>query len=218
MFKVEGKTFRFYCSKKELRNCDHPVVKEFAKAKVNWIIKNIDLEQKKVLEVGAGNGYISNHLRKFCDLTALDISKEQLDLNPAPKKIVDSVYDLPFGDNEFFCVVCSNLLHHLENPERAVSEIARVADKYVVLSEPNNRSPAIWVQSLIQRHERNSIYYSKKLLTELVSKYNLKVVNHTYSGGLVMPNFTPKVLLPLPLIKSKARHSLSLFQLIIAKK
>jgi ubiquinone/menaquinone biosynthesis C-methylase UbiE len=218
MFKVERKTFNFYCSKRELRSCDHPVVKDFAKAKVEWIRKNIDLEQKKVLEVGAGNGYISNYLRKFCDLTVSDISEKQLGLNPAQEKVVSSVYNLPFEDNEFCCVISSNLLHHLENPQRAIDEMARVSKRFIALSEPNNQSPAIWLQSLIQRHERNSIYYSKKFLTKLVSKSNLRVINHTYSGGLVMPNFTPKFLLPLPLVKSKTRHPLSLFQIIIAKK
>ena len=37
-----------------------------------------------------------------------------------------SVYNLPFDDNSFDLVTCSSALHHLDNLEKAISEIYRV--------------------------------------------------------------------------------------------
>jgi ubiquinone/menaquinone biosynthesis C-methylase UbiE len=197
------------------RSYAHPVVRAFAVPKVNWITSTINLNNKEVLEVGAGNGYISSHLENRCNLTALDNSQEQLDRNPVKKKVVGSAYELPFADRTFDVVICSNLLHHLDEPQKALEEMKRVAKEYVVISEPNNLNVLLFLGSLCIRRERNGTMYSKKYVATLIENAGLKIINHTYIGGFVMPNITPKILLPIAFCKSKS--PLSFFQIFVSQ-
>ncbi len=49
---------------------------------------------------------------------------------------VGSVYELPYPDDSFDLVLCSEVLEHLDRPEDAVRECARVARKHVLLTVP----------------------------------------------------------------------------------
>ena len=144
---VEELTERKYTNRKE-RNYKHPVIQAFTIPKLAWILTHVDLKNKKILEVGGGNGYFSTHLDKISDLTVLDISESQLKHNPATNKVVGSVYDIPFEDNTFDIVLSSNLLHHLDKPENGLDEMKRVSKDKLILLEPNNFNPIIYVGCL----------------------------------------------------------------------
>ena len=62
-----------------------------------------------------------------------------LDIGGAPdlKLDLDGLERLPFEDGSFHCVVCSDVLEHLEHLHRMFGELIRVARRYVVLSLPN---------------------------------------------------------------------------------
>lgn len=62
------------------------------------------------------------------NLTGLDISSEMLEISAkfCRNLKLGSVYNLPFDDNSFDLVTCSSALHHLDNLEKAISEIYRV--------------------------------------------------------------------------------------------
>jgi len=53
---------------------------------------------------------------------------------------LDSNYMIPFRDNSFDLVICSDVLEHLENLHRVFDEILRVSCRYVVISLPNSMS------------------------------------------------------------------------------
>jgi ubiquinone/menaquinone biosynthesis C-methylase UbiE len=95
-----------------------------------------------VLEVGCGEGKLADELlahglspRRFvaCDL-ALD--RLGTGLNPLIEFKEASIYELPFEDNSFDLVICCEVLEHLEQPERGLQELSRVASNKVVLSTP----------------------------------------------------------------------------------
>ena len=48
-----------------------------------------------------------------------------------------SIYDLPYKDNSFGLVVCTEVLEHLEDPAKALREMLRVSQKYLIISVPN---------------------------------------------------------------------------------
>lgn len=92
------------------------------------------LSPRKVLEIGIGNGFVTNYLRhKGLSLTTLDPVQE---LRP---NIVGSVLNLPVAGNAFDVVSCCQVLEHLKYRDftRALIEIARVSKSYVVLSLPD---------------------------------------------------------------------------------
>jgi ubiquinone/menaquinone biosynthesis C-methylase UbiE len=94
-----------------------------------------------MLEVGCGEGRLSQHLFEQLALERLDacdLSLERLD--PRCNKRITfrtaSVYELPYADAEFDLVVCCEVLEHLEHPARALSELARVTRRALLVSTP----------------------------------------------------------------------------------
>jgi ubiquinone/menaquinone biosynthesis C-methylase UbiE len=47
-----------------------------------------------------------------------------------------SIYELPFADRAFPLVLCTDLLEHLDDPDRAVRELARVSSRHVLITVP----------------------------------------------------------------------------------
>lgn len=95
----------------------------------------ISLKLKKVLEVGIGNGFVSRYLKeKGLDVTTLDIDQE---LKP---DVVSSVLSIPFASKSFDVLTCCEVLEHLpyEDFTKALKEIYRVSQKYVILSLPDH--------------------------------------------------------------------------------
>ncbi len=211
---VEESTTKYYDHVDE-RPYDHPMIFAFAKPKVDWIFRNLHLKNPSILEVGAGNGYFSFHLMQLGRLTATDVSDHQLQFNPAPVKERCSVYHLPYPDNTFDLVIGSNLLHHLDSPELAVREMTRVSKKYVVVSEPNNKNLILYIGSLLIPAERKAALFSKDHVLRLLSR-DLKITNHTFQGGILLPNRTPGFLFPFTKPESCSRFSF--FQIFICQK
>ena len=83
-----------------------------------------------LLDVGSGNGYVSYYLNRYFDVTCVDFSHNILTTCPIEKRVQALATDLPFPDNSFDIVFCSNLLHHLDDPVTVLKEMARVSNRY----------------------------------------------------------------------------------------
>ena len=90
--------------------------------RVAEFVRRNGLEGKRVLDVGAGRGYLQDLVENY---TALDIS-------PTAGKFFHKRYvrgsatAMPFSDNEFDAAWSIWVLEHVPNPEQALSEIRRV--------------------------------------------------------------------------------------------
>jgi SAM-dependent methyltransferase len=95
-------------------------------------------EGETLLDVGAGNGYISHLLTEKCrTVTALDLVRPECDYeNVMP--VQGDVTQLQFPDNSFDTVVCTQVLEHVPTRllSKACTEIARVAKYNVVIGVP----------------------------------------------------------------------------------
>lgn len=104
----------------------------------------LSLNPKSTLEIGIGNGFVSNYLKqRGLNVITLDIDKR---LNP---DVAGSVLNIPFSDESFEVVACYELLEHLsyENFEKAMFEIFRVSGSHALLSLPDvNRIYRLYVQ------------------------------------------------------------------------
>ena len=104
------------------------------------------LNYGKTLEVGTGQGvFLMMLLNQGIDVIGLDISKQCIKtandmfrLNGIGTTIHHgTIYALPFEDNSFDTVVCSECLEHLKWPLNAVKELARVTRKHLYTTVPN---------------------------------------------------------------------------------
>jgi 2-polyprenyl-3-methyl-5-hydroxy-6-metoxy-1,4-benzoquinol methylase len=104
------------------------------------VAKKVD----SILDVGCGEGFTLNRLREKGigkKLEGLEYLKAAIELGkktyPDIKIIQGSIYELPYKDNSFDLVLCTEVLEHLEEPEKALKELVRVSNKYLVISVPN---------------------------------------------------------------------------------
>lgn len=114
-----------------------------------------ELDPQSVLDVGCGEGFTLEKLKNreigkrlvgidFLD-TAIQIGKRErpyLDLSQG------NIYDIPYKDNEFDLVICSEVLEHVDDPKKGLSELERVTKKYALLSVPNE--PFFMLSNLIR--------------------------------------------------------------------
>lgn len=101
-----------------------------------------DGKNRKILDLGCGNGDLSNDLYKLgfdvipCDAYLSDIRKK----HPHIKcKFADLNKDFPFDNNEFDYAVALELIEHLENPWyffREVNRVVKPRGKFI-LTTPN---------------------------------------------------------------------------------
>jgi ubiquinone/menaquinone biosynthesis C-methylase UbiE len=97
---------------------------------------------KTVLEVGCGEcklaTWLVDHAPTPARYLATDVSLEAIPktVDPLIETQVASIEELPFADASFDIVVCCEVLEHLEQPARALAEVARVAREHVLLSTP----------------------------------------------------------------------------------
>lgn len=122
-----------------------PCQKETYYYALNKYIKDGD----KVLDVGMGIGYGMNLLSiKAKEVYAVDVDKKAVEYctknvmskNPKVKelKLYDG-YKLPYKDNYFDVVTCVDVVEHVEDYDRFIDELLRVAKRAVVFGTPNRR-------------------------------------------------------------------------------
>ncbi|MBI5280394.1 MAG: class I SAM-dependent methyltransferase [Candidatus Solibacter usitatus] len=96
-----------------------------------------------VLDAGCGEGEIlvRGALPAGTHVVSLDLHPQSLAAarqRIGQRRLVcGSTYQLPFASNSVDAVLCLEVLEHLDQPERALAELSRVARQAVILSVPH---------------------------------------------------------------------------------
>ncbi len=126
----------------------NPVLRYTDNKRVRLIVKAIGArDEDRILEVGCGEGYVLGKIERG-NLVGLDLSETALkcaqdrlgqNQNARIQLVKGDAQDLPFENDSFDKVICTELLEHTLDPERVVEEIARVCKSKgtVVLTIPN---------------------------------------------------------------------------------
>lgn len=96
----------------------------------------------KVLDVGAGLfgacEYISSQTNLKCELHCVDFSSTAHDIVvkkcPEINFKIGRIEELDYPDDSFDCVICGEVIEHMEDPEGLVKELARVCKQGGLIS------------------------------------------------------------------------------------
>lgn len=115
----------------------------------------LSIEPESVFDGGCGEGFILNTLNKARPARscfAIDI--DPVEVRDASENLPfcsvrqGSLYEIPYNDNSFDLVICSEVLEHLEDPGKSLKELHRVSKKYALLSVP--REPVWRIMNIIR--------------------------------------------------------------------
>lgn len=162
----------------------------------------------KVLEVGCGTGLLTSFLMETgADITAIDVSKELLDIAESrinSKNLIfklENAYATNFPDSYFDFVVGSSVLHHLDL-EKALKEFQRILKPNGVIrfTEPNMLNPQIFLQKNIPWLKRKMgdspdemafVRYSLKKIMKKNNFVNVQIIPFDF-----LHPATPSMLIP----------------------
>lgn len=109
--------------------------------KIDLVLNHMPSDVKTIIDIGCGDGAITNELAKYYQVTAIDISKEAIKhLSPNIKSFVANAAKVPLKDNYADLVFTSEMLEHVPENEynQVVTELKRLSRKYIFVSVPND--------------------------------------------------------------------------------
>ena len=143
-----------------------------------------------LLDCGCGTGpmisllYEADPTRHY---TGIDITPRMIEVAKAKKLegvewVVGDCEDLPFADNAFDAVICSNSFHHYPNPQKFFDSVKRVLRPggRLILQDYTAPAPILWLMNHTEMPLANLIghgdvgAYSLKQIDVLCAKAGLK--------------------------------------------
>jgi len=133
----------------------------------NQLQETLALHPESVLEIGVGDQVYGNYLKNNTGVTYTSVDFAE-DLKP---DVVGDVLNLPFPNASFDITCAFEVLEHLEfaHFEKALSELARVSKKYVLISLPHFGPP---VKFLLKIPFLREIKFSFKVRYPRVHTFN----------------------------------------------
>ncbi len=166
----------------------NPIVRHLMKGFSGSLSELVRLADPKTIhEVGCGEGYwTSQWKRAGIDARGSDFSSKVIDIArsnaraagiPADIFTTKSIYDLEHPADAADCIICCEVLEHLERPEAALQVLQTVVTRHLIVSVPReplwrilNMARGKYLRSL-GNTEGHIQHWSKAGLVELVSRY-----------------------------------------------
>lgn len=129
--------------------------------------------QGKLIDIGAGRLTYKDILKKYCqEYQSLDFKKTHPDLT-----YIEDIKNLSLENDSFDTIFCSQVLEHVPEPSRAISELKRILKKngYLILTTP--------FLGYLHNEPYDFQRFTKYALEYFLQKENLKIVILESSGG-----------------------------------
>lgn len=141
------------------------------------------IQAATVLEIGAREGTITKLLaQRFQSVTALDLTMPQFQIDRVTPVQGDATA-LNFANDSFDCVVCTEVLEHIPDLERACKELSRVAGRYLIVGVPYDQDRRICRLTCSECGKPNPAWghvnsFSEKRLRELFAQFEPQSILH----------------------------------------
>ncbi len=178
---------------------------QFANARISQsIAEAYSFADKAVLDIGCGDGTYTLEFSKLgvkkilgvdpagAAIEAANAKAQQVGLETLVKFETGNIYALEslLKDSQFDCIVLRGVLHHLPDPERAITSLKSFKGTIVVL-EPNGNNPVLKVLEKYSRyhieHEERS--FSPALIRTWLSDAGFQIRSSQFLN--LIPMFCP---------------------------
>lgn len=138
---------------------------------IGILLDNLKLNKDiKILNLGAGTGQDLETIKKFGDVSVLDIDSRALDLipdNAVENKILADACDTKLPENSFDLILAFDLLEHIKDDKKAVLEVLRLLRPggYFVFTVPA-------YSFLFSAHDKYLEHYRRYNKKDLLSLFN----------------------------------------------
>lgn len=141
------------------------------------LVERIARKVEKIIDIGSRRSPYTRRLKSY--LTYLDLPSEtdgylgftnelsaEMSTLPNAELVYGSVLDLPFGDKVFNMALCIEVIEHIDDDEKAVSEICRVVKKggIALFTTPNG-------EVVPNENPYHSRHYTVDLFRHLLEKH-----------------------------------------------
>jgi ubiquinone/menaquinone biosynthesis C-methylase UbiE len=140
-----------------------------------------------ILDVGCGDGFITNNLPHNLRVVGIDWSKEALKYVIREKQQALAT-EIPFEDNSFDLVMANDIIEHFNKDDcaQALNEISRIAKKNIIISVPfeeilDNQLTTCFACGNIYHINLHKRSYNLNMLVNLYNK-NWKPKKIVFSG------------------------------------
>ena len=161
-------------------------------------IEMVKLKGKKVLDVGCGDGTYTYKLFRESQpktITGIDISNKAIALASRRYKqkglnfFCSDIFSLSKKKEQFDCAILRGVLHHLDNPKKAIAAIGEEVNEVIIL-EPNGYNPILKIIEKVSpyhvtHHEKS--YFPFKL-NQWLKSADFKIISSQYIS--LIPFFT----------------------------
>lgn len=100
---------------------------------VVWAIKSQNKDPQNILDVGCASGWLLSELKKEFKKTeafGIDVYGKAIDYGKKLYKNINlkkaNAHKIPYPDKSFDVIVCSEVLEHVEDPDKVIKEMKRV--------------------------------------------------------------------------------------------
>jgi len=163
---------------------------------------------KKILDVGCATGnYCLQLTQKGFKCVGVDTNLKYIE-KAISKGIIACVMNalsLGFKDKSFDTVLLFEILEHVENPEKILKEVARIAKKNILITVPNNTQlKKLSLFGLTFEHlldEDHIIFFTKQSLEELLKKHFYQYKITEKEPLIIVPFWLKKITLILHKLK-----------------
>lgn len=162
-------------------------------------LEALSLNGKSVLDIGCGDGVYSRAIAQLGQprtLIAGDVAEQAVRLAQRNSTehnicyIINSAYELPFAEKSFEIATLRGVLHHLDQPQKALAEALRVAQTVWVI-EPNGYNLGLKVLEKVSdyhiAHREKS--YAPHQLDSWITQLGGKITSRKWAG--FVPMFCP---------------------------
>ncbi|OGE34553.1 hypothetical protein A3C32_04385 [Candidatus Daviesbacteria bacterium RIFCSPHIGHO2_02_FULL_41_14] len=183
--------------------------------RARWILERIIKSRpKKILDIGCGDGFY------LYLLSSVIPSAEIIGIDPDPKALKSakrnllgdkielkkgSIYKLPFKDESFDLIIVSEVLEHLENDAKGISEVYRILrpSGLAFFSVPHANYPFFWdpinwvLERFMGTHIKSGFWagfwnnhlrlYSQSLLTSKLKSSKFKSIETQILTSYCLP-------------------------------